>query len=239
LTAAADRTGCKLRPWLEFKADWELRLKRSLMSISPPATSPEPGAPRSHREAKAQAKAAAAYAKAQRPWYKKKRFILSIALVLLVVAIAAGSGGSKSGGSSSGGAGTSGVVGQSLSNAGTTYKVTRVAESATLGDPQIGGARADGTFVVVSLDLTNTKSETKTFSDGSAKIVTAGGKEYSTSSDATLAIGDQSLLLKDIQPDLTTHGKLVFDVPPSKLSGSTLVIQDLFGNGEIKVNLGL
>jgi hypothetical protein len=46
-----------------------------------------------YRDAKAQAKAAKAYAKAQRPWYKKKRFILPLALVLLIVIISVASSG--------------------------------------------------------------------------------------------------------------------------------------------------
>ncbi len=204
-------------------------------------SSAPPQQPRSHKEAKADAKAASAYAKAQRPWYKKKRFIVSLGLLLIIIIAAASSGGGSggSGGGGSGG-GTSGAVGQALTNAGTTYRVTKVTTKSTLGDPAIGGAKADGIFVVVSLELTNNKSETKTFSDGSAKIVSSDGKEYSTSSNAILALGaGESLLLKDIQPSLTTRGKLVFDVPPSKLSGAQLVIQDLFGDGEIKVNLGL
>ncbi|MCB0963966.1 MAG: DUF4352 domain-containing protein [Acidimicrobiales bacterium] len=46
------------------------------------------------KEAKAQAKAAKAHAKAVRPWYKKKRFILGgILAVIIVIAIAAGGGG--------------------------------------------------------------------------------------------------------------------------------------------------
>ncbi len=54
---------------------------------------PPPGAPQGgYRDAKADAKAAAAYAKAQRPWYKKKRWIGTIAIVA-IVAIAAGSSG--------------------------------------------------------------------------------------------------------------------------------------------------
>jgi hypothetical protein len=52
---------------------------------------PEPGPNR--RDAKAEAKAAKAYAKAQRPWYKKKRFILPLALVALFVAVGIGSAG--------------------------------------------------------------------------------------------------------------------------------------------------
>lgn len=46
-----------------------------------------------HRDAKAEAKAAKARAKAMRPWFKKKRFILGGLLVLVVIGAAAGGGG--------------------------------------------------------------------------------------------------------------------------------------------------
>jgi hypothetical protein len=174
---------------------------------------------------------------------------LSIGVILLIVAVSAGSsgGGTDSGdnsASSDGGGkkdeGKSGSVGQALENAGTTYEVTNVEQTQTIGDPDIGGATADGTFIVVDLSLTNNKDETKTFSDSSAKIVTTEGKSYKTSDKAVFAFeGDQSLLLKDIQPDLTTKGKLAFELPPSKVSGSKLVVEDLFGSGEITVALGL
>jgi hypothetical protein len=209
----------------------------------PPAQQDAPN----RRDAKAEAKAAKAYAKAQRPWYKKKRWILSIGMILLIV-VAGGSssgGGSKSasggGGSSSsaGNGGTSGTVGQALKNAGTTYTVTQAQTAQVIGDPSLGGARTDGTFVVVDLQLTNNKSETKTFTDSSAKIETSDGKQYAASDKTVLAFGDQSLLLRDIQPDLTAKGKLAFELPPSKVSGSKLVIEDLYGDGQIKVDLGL
>jgi hypothetical protein len=52
------------------------------------------------RDAKAQAKAEKAYRKAQRPWYKKKRYVLPLGLVVLIVLISALSGGGGSGGPS-------------------------------------------------------------------------------------------------------------------------------------------
>jgi len=67
---------------------------------------------------KADAKAAKAYAKAMRPWYKKKRFLLPLGLVLLIVAVSAGSsgsadkngtGGTSGASSNDGGGGTSGA----------------------------------------------------------------------------------------------------------------------------------
>jgi Domain of unknown function (DUF4352) len=218
------------------------------------------------RSPKAEAKAAKAYAKAMRPWYKKKRVLIPAGLVVLAI-VGSATSSQKSGSDSTSSTASStvvshtaakhdqkaatstahaaksdgkvGKVGQAVTNAGTTYKVTDVQTAKTIGDPDLLGARADGTFVIVNLQLTNNKNETKTFLDSSAKLVTTDGKEYETSDKAVASFGDDSLLLKDIQPDLTTHGKLAFELPPSKVSGSTLVIQDLYGSGEVKVNLGL
>ena len=75
-------------------------------------------------------------------------------------------------------------VGQAVTNAGTTYKVTNVKTTKQIGDPDLLGERADGTFVIVNLQLTNNKDETKTFMDTNAKIKTSDGKEYETSDKA-------------------------------------------------------
>jgi hypothetical protein len=56
------------------------------------STAPPPGGG-DYKDAKAQAKAAKAYAKAQRPWYKKKRFIIPLAIVAIVVFVQLGKGG--------------------------------------------------------------------------------------------------------------------------------------------------
>lgn len=59
----------------------------------PPPPNPEQPQPESAKDAKARAKGEKAYAKASRPWYKKKRFILPLGLLLLIIIVAAlGSG---------------------------------------------------------------------------------------------------------------------------------------------------
>ena len=130
-----------------------------------------------------------------------------------------------------------GVVGQKVTNAGTSYRVTDVKTTDRIGDSTFG-EKAAGTFVVVGLELTNNKNETKTFMDNNAKIVTKDGSKYESSTDASIHL-DDNLMLEDIQPDLTTKGQIGFDVPQSKLAGSKLVVEDLWGNGEVKVDLGL
>lgn len=54
------------------------------------------GQPLSPEQAAAQAQAAKAYAKAQRPWFKKKRFVVPIGAVALMTVVGIGGGGSES-----------------------------------------------------------------------------------------------------------------------------------------------
>jgi hypothetical protein len=134
---------------------------------------------------------------------------------------------------------TKGVVGQTVKNAGTEYTVTKVRTTKTLGDQEYGlGEKANGTFVVVDLQITNRKNETKTFMDNSAKLVTKDGNAYESSTEASMSLKDD-LMLEDIQPDLTTKGSIGYDVPEPKVPGAKLVIEDLWGDGEVTIKLGL
>jgi hypothetical protein len=175
--------------------------------------------------------------------------VLMLATAALVALSAAGcadleeaaSGDSAGGGIKSdkrGGGHKVGNVGDTVRNAGTSYKVAKVRTTKTLGDPEFLGERANGTFVIVNLAITNHKNKTKTFTNSTAKLTTADGREYETSTDAEMSL-DKSLMLEDIQPDLTTRGQLAFDVPESKLNGAKLVIEDFWGNGKVRIKLGL
>jgi hypothetical protein len=66
----------------------------SVESPPQPPLQPEPPA----RDAKAELKAAKAYAKAQRSWYQKKRFVLPLGafLLIMVISVAASGGGTDS-----------------------------------------------------------------------------------------------------------------------------------------------
>ncbi len=238
---------------------------------APPA--PWTGNQTPYQDPKAAAAAAKAYAKATRPWYQKKRWIIPMVIVGLMV-IGSLAGGSDTDGSDAGGpekVDTSGAaadtkavdtksdntksdakakagtesnpikIGQTVKLEGTQYTVKSVRKSAAVGG-EFMQENADGTFVTVTLTIENKKSETKTFSDSAAKFVTSDGKSYSTDSEGTIAVmgtGEEPLFLTDMQPDLPTTGKLVFDVPPAKVKGGVLEVSDLFGGGEAYIALGL
>lgn len=128
------------------------------------------------------------------------------------------------------------TIGQTAKLEGTAYTVTGASTQSNVGGEF--GEKADGVFVVVDLTIENTKDETKTFMDTAAVFIAKDGTKYE-GSDAALYLGDESLLLRDMQPDLATKGKLVFDVPPAKAAGGVLQVSDLFGRGETHFALGL
>lgn len=215
---------------------------------------------------RADAKAEKAYAKASRPWYKKKRWIGLIAIIALFVIIPATSG-SDTGGpeqvsastsssddsSSSNDQGSSSKsdkagsksnpikVGETVKLEGTQYTVKSAKRSATVGG-QFLEEEANGVFVVVKLTIENKKDETKTFLDESTKFISTDDKKYSTDSEGTVASlgeGDESFIFMDMQPDVPESGILVYDVPVGKAKGGLLEVSDLFGGGEAYIDLGL
>ncbi|GGU42844.1 DUF4352 domain-containing protein [Nocardioides albus] len=127
-------------------------------------------------------------------------------------------------------------VGQTAKLEGTAYTVAGASTQSNVGGEF--GEQADGVFVVVDLTVENTKNETKTFMDTAAVFIAKDGTKYE-GSDAALYLGEESLFLRDMQPDLATKGKLVFDVPPAKAAGGILQVSDLFGRGETHFALGL
>lgn len=222
-------------------------------------TTQQPHTPMTPAEAKAQAKAAKAYAKATRPLYKKKRVILPVALAAAIGIAVASQGGedspngslvtesseaqaadgkaAKGGASDVGSADNPFKVGDTVELEGTQYTVAGATTQKTIGDEFLEET-ADGVFVVVDLTIENKKDETKTFLDTAATFVAQDGTKYEGSDDA-IWLGDDSLFLRDMQPDLPTDGKLVFDVPEAKTAGGMVVVEDLFGRGEAHINLGL
>ncbi len=101
------------------------------------------------------------------------------------------------------------------------WKVTNVRVSKTLGDQTYGfGEKADGRFVVVSLNVHSDKNESATFSSDVAKLEIAGNT-YDTDTEGTIAAagsGDDPFIFEDIGPDSDVKGQLVFDVPARVLS---------------------
>jgi hypothetical protein len=129
-------------------------------------------------------------------------------------------------------------VGDKMTLKGTTYQVTSAKTAGSIGS---GYAQetANGVFVVVDIKLTNEEDEPATIMEDMISLIGGNGNTYSTSTDATFALGDESLFLEEIQPGLTVKGKLVYDVPPKVVKGSFLQVEDLFSSSTGDIKLGL
>ena len=120
-----------------------------VMPPPPPTIAPQPARPWSAKDARAEAKAAAARNKALRPWYRKKRYIFSIAIVAIIaIAASQGSQDSTQTDSSNPSAAASGI-----DNGIGTKDASADVTSAILGPVDANGFRA------VMLTVTNNSSE--------------------------------------------------------------------------------
>lgn len=179
----------------------------------PPEAPPPPGP--SPRDAKAELAAAKAYAKAERPWYKKKRYIGGGLLALLVIgSIAGGSSStdttSKSEPDTASPSASSDdpapASSDSCTNKATddctpevasnravrvdalTWSILGSRTTKALGDQEYGlGEKADDTFLVVTIKVKSNKDESATISDENIKLEASNGNSYSADSEGTIA----------------------------------------------------
>jgi len=198
----------------------------------------------------------------KKPWYQRPLPLIGAGFAALVViaAIAGGddtsststSSSSEGGSAASSSSGSSNSssnnssdseappvasVGQPVDVEGTRYEVLSVRTASRVGD-QYFGEDANGEFVIVKMELTNLKDETRTIISNAITLTAANGKTYEVSSDALLSV-DNPILLEEIQPDLPEKGTVVFDVPKSQVSGSMLRVEDLFSDAYAEIDLDL
>lgn len=234
------------------------------MSTQTPPGAPSDPPPDSNQryDAKAELAAAKARVRAERPWYKKKRFIGGGLLALLVIGSIAGGSSTETDDSASDSDAGSGAASSdaaktdddSCTNRATedctpevasnravrvdalTWSIERTRTASTLGDQKYGlGEKADDTFLIVTLKVRSHKNESATLSDNSIKLESSDGNTYDVDSEGTIAAmgsGDDPLFLETIGPDQSTTSDVVFDVPQSVLDGGAKLRFNELGLGE-------
>jgi hypothetical protein len=217
------------------------------------AQTPSPYVPQSPQDAKAMAKAEKAYRKASRPWFKKKRFILPIALVVLVALLQMTSGGDDA---ATTGAGTGAAAADSGSAKKAAKKPAKVAKSAPgVGDsvrdgkfefvvtdveragktiPAAFGAKetAQGEFVIVHVNVKNIGDEAQTLDTTGQKLINDKGQEFEPSSAIFALEGADKFFLEKINPgNKVTDAPLLFDVAPGTKLTSIELHDSMFSSG--------
>lgn len=209
-----------------------------------------------HKDAKAQAKAAKAYAKATRPWFKKKRFIVPIALVAIFAINQMGGGGedttttatesdTTSNNASAAGSDDSQAeepkdsmpgIGDKARDGKFLFTVTKVKP----GVDQIGsddfGVQAQGQFVLVTVKVKNIGDEAQTmFGDNQTLFI--DGRKFSADTEAAMYLEDSNSLFEEINPGNSLNGTIVFDVPKKATAFEKIELHDSMFSGGVDVDL--
>ena len=90
--------------------------------------------------------------------------------------------------------------------------------------------------MVVSSGVTNGKSESVTIMSSMATLM-IGDKSYDVDSDGDIALmldGGKTFFLKDLGPDVTTSGQVVFDIPKASAKKKLEVCFGELGFGDSK-----
>jgi hypothetical protein len=120
------------------------------MSTTP--TPPPPARPDFGDDPKATAAAAKAYAKAQRPWYKKKRFMIPLVLVIIAVIATAAGGGDDA-------AETTSDVADEITDDAPDSDFSTNDENPPAEDVSVASCTEEFGLVTVGLTITNNSSE--------------------------------------------------------------------------------
>jgi hypothetical protein len=201
------------------------------------------------KAAQAEAKAAAAKAKALRPWFKKKRFIVPLALVVLI-----GISNSMNGGSSdevatdtSSQTDTSGAaeseettveesapgIGSSVVAGNFTFTVNSVECGITGVGSDSFGQKAQGEYCKINLTVANTGKEADYFSASNQKVMDAEGREFEADTSAMIYLeeGDDVWLGADINPGNSAEVAILYDMPVGVAPVTITLVDGFFGSG--------
>jgi hypothetical protein len=109
-------------------------------------------------------------------------------------------------------------IGDSIQAGDFTWKITKVSTASQVGEEVYGtlmGKKADGIFVILDVQVTNTGKSAKYLMDSFVKLVDDQGREFSPDTEASIWIKPQGsgLTFEQINPGITKTGKIIYDIP--------------------------
>jgi hypothetical protein len=200
------------------------------------------------RDARAQAKADKAYKKASRPWFKKKRFILPILLLIIIGLSSALSGGGDDAADSNPATGVDAPAAESNAEAPADEQAEEPVQEAAFpgaedsdvigeaGDELVLGdiavtaaplANGDATFgatLCSAVNVANNSSETVDFSTFDWKLQAPGG----TIANASITGSDNVISTGQIAPGGTTKGDVCFDAKDAEEGTYVVLYEPIF-----------
>ena len=97
------------------------------------------------------------------------------------------------------------------------WKITKMTKKKEIGQDLAGnffGAKADGEFIILDVEVENIGNSANILSDSFIKLIDDQGREFSSNPSAAFYLDHNSVLLfNTLNPGITKEGKVVFDVP--------------------------
>ncbi len=225
-----------------------------------PQTQPTPV-----NDARAQAKAAKAYAKAMQPWYKKKRFLIPGAVIALAILGGGLGGGDETDGGPRQSAQQADVADEpvaqeapaaktkeapaasvpeaalGIGDAAKDGKFTFTVHSFDCGKKSVGASflkdKAQGQFCLMDVTVANHGDEAQMLFSDNQYVYDAKGRQFSHDDVAAMSVqGNDQVWIEDINPGNSVRGIMVFDVPKNA-DIVTAELHDSMMSGGITVSL--
>jgi hypothetical protein len=217
----------------------------------------------SPKDAKAQAKAAKAYAKATRPWFKKKRIILPLALLVVMGLTKAMSGGGdtattpevksasqpkaadapkvaapKAAAPKAAAPKAAPTIGTKVRDGKFEFVVTKVESPVKSFKTEFGTTEeAQGEFVIIRVNISNIGDEAQTLMSTGQVLFNDKGQKFEPSSSLLSLKGADKFFLENINPGNSVKGApLLFDVASGTKIASIELHDSIFSQG-VKVAL--
>lgn len=118
------------------------------------------------------------------------------------------------------------------------YVVSQKVVSKTIGNEYLN-QKAQDTYLIIDISIKNLGNEELSVSDSFFTLLN-GEKKYNTDSSGAIYLGDDSIIYKDVNPDVTLKGKIIFDVPENIAESQENILQvqtGVWGTEKEKISL--
>lgn len=133
-------------------------------------------------------------------------------------------------------------IGDSIKAGDFTWKITKVSTASQIGEDVYGtffGEKADGVFVILDVEVSNTGNSAKYLMDSFVKLVDEQDREFSPSTSAAIYLKPEgsALMFEQINPGITKKGKIVYDVPQGLKVANLRISSNLLESSVYNVKL--
>ena len=184
---------------------------------------------------RAESAAKKAEAKALRPWFKKKRFIIPVGFLVLIVISSIAGGGNSDDKASIKGTNSSSSKNLGIGTEARDGKFAFTVNSIKCGVKQVGSyyltSKPQGRFCVLDILIKNIGQEAQSVNSDNMYLYDNDDRKFSTSNEAMLSLPNSDLWYKDINPGNFVNGQLVFDLPAGVIPTKAELHDSAFSDG--------